>query len=163
MAVAATVKQRLIALQADHGAAMVGWGEASALLEETTEWIRLEKEAEVQRILATIPELLSEVVLPDGLAPGDPWPEELEVGRHAFAYAPAHRDLMDTNGRWVSESADVNDWRLFADTCAAVLGDVDCDLLADHCGHVAARNRPEWGNTTYVGTMDQVWLRRGPG
>ena len=155
-----SLEQRLADYEKRYEVAMAGWGEATALLENAAEQVRIEKEAEIARLLAAIPEEFAPVVLPEGLEPGDPWPPELDLGSFDAVFMAVHRDLWDkARGRYLSDNVDAEGWAEFTARCTEVLGNRDCDVVVDRSGHTAATNFPEWGMTTFLGTLDPDWLR----
>ncbi len=139
--------------------AMEGWGRAVAIADEAAQRRAAEHEAEVRRMRELIPEPLEDVALPEGLVPGDPWPDDLPLGGWDLDLKAAFVDLLVLAGHeFLSELLPDEDVTGFARKCLEVVPDGGL-VYVDHCGHVVRDAYPTALEQTYVGTMPREWVK----
>jgi hypothetical protein len=156
------LQARLDELEISLSVAMEGWGRAVAIAEENAQRQAAEHQAEVDRMRELVPEPLADVVLPPGLKPGDPWPEELAIGGWDLDLKAGLGDFLvlgtpDT----LSELLPDEDVTAFARGCLDVIP-IGGLVYVDHCGHVVRSGYPDFLDQTYVGTMPRHWTTASP-
>jgi hypothetical protein len=148
------------ALRSELEVAMEGWGRAVVMAEENIERQTAEHQAEVSRLKDLIPEPLTPVVIPDGLQPGDLWPDELPIGSWDLDLKPAFRDFLVLDaGKFLTDLRPevAGEVRTFAGACLALIPQGGL-IYVDHCGNAVRWSHPRPLESTYIGSIPVDWL-----
>lgn len=157
---AGDLERRIAELEISLADAMDGWGRAVAMAEESASRQAAEQQAEIERLRELVRPAPDPVVLPEGIKPGDPWPEDLPMGGWDLDLRAGLDDFLvlgtkDTLGELLPDEPVA----VFARQCLEIVP-VGGLMYVDHCGHVVRDAYPSAMEQTYVGTMPVEWVEQ---